>query len=219
MRSGASFLVALLVWFAPAVARGGYDQYFVWKIDPPVDRINQCVSEMRQLIQARRDLLELTPPNPAFKGFDVVRFNGIGDHQEEDFVFPGNTLSFNFLSLYSKQPIPMNLIGFNPCKTNYEPYDEVVTACLLVARDYFPPQELSILSDGKWDNWKDGRALYEHVLNRMALNPLTEMPPPSTPFSPLGGSWPPHNSYLLVIALLAALGMAIAWVRRSRRVP
>jgi len=214
MRGGASFLLALPIWLVPAIAWGGYTQYFVWKIDPPVDRINQCASEMRQLIQARRDIVEVIPPDPAFKGFDLVQFNGIGDHQGEDFVFPHNTLSFNFLSLLSKQPIPENLIGFNFCKTNGEPYDEVVTACLLVARDHFSPQELTILSDGEWDDWKDGRALYERVLNRTAQNPLSEMPPFSAPLGSPSGSESQHNSYLLLIAVLVALGMAIAWVRR-----
>lgn len=165
-----------------AVAHAGYTQYFTWKIDPSGPRLNQCIEEMSLLIHIRRQDLQIIPPDPKNLGADAISFNGIGNQAGEAFVFPGNTISHNLL--YDGN-VPANLVGYNTCKTDMKLYDEVVTACLLVARDHFTDKELVINSDGIWDDWGAGRKLYEDILGRSARSPLPPTPvaiaPPAGP--------------------------------------
>jgi hypothetical protein len=47
---------------------------------------------------------------------------------------------------------------FNSCKTNWQPYDAVVTAILLLYRHQFPGS-IALSSDGEPEEWEDGRYL------------------------------------------------------------
>lgn len=144
-------------------ARAGYTHYFTWKQTPDDASIRICVADMNRLIQARKNILvspdlpESTPGSPKLSATNVD-FNGIGENGHEPFVFPyvfPDHDSFNF------------------CKTAWKPYDEVVTACLLVARDHFPASVLEISSDGSWADWSRGASLYSSVFGRPARNPMT----------------------------------------------
>lgn len=55
------------------------------------------------------------------------------------------------------------------CKTENRPYDEVVTAILIAAAVRSPDIARGMTSDGEWDNWSAGVALFES-----AVRPLTE---------------------------------------------
>jgi hypothetical protein len=56
------------------------------------------------------------------------------------------------------------------CKTENRPYDEVVTAILIAAAvRALDTTAGSVRSDGRWDNWAAGVALFEK-----AVRPLTE---------------------------------------------
>jgi hypothetical protein len=70
-----------------------------------------------------------------------------------------------------------NELGFNFCKTAAKPYDSVVTACLLVARDHFSSSVLSIDSDGSWaaGDWQQGIDRYSKVLGRRPHNPMSSL--------------------------------------------
>ena len=61
---------------------------------------------------------------------NVVRFNGVGDDAHETFVF-------------SKK-----INGFNFCKTQRKPYDELVCACLDFAKIIFK-DDITTSSDGE----------------------------------------------------------------------
>lgn len=52
---------------------------------------------------------------------------------------------------------------FACCKTEYRPYDVLVTASLLILHHYFP-EEITIASDGESHSWDAARYLCEHVL-------------------------------------------------------
>ena len=112
----------------------------------------------------------------------------------EPFVFPGRA-------------------GFNFCKTNGKLYDAAVTACLLVARDHFSPDELKIDSDGQWEDgdWNAGAKLYQQVLGRAAANPINRSDePPAGPGIDLPDrpeEWGPVS--LLVVA---GIGLGIVWL-------
>jgi hypothetical protein len=95
----------------------------------------------------------------------LLAFNGIGAGAGEPFVFPGNA---------NPGEIFQALTATNVCETGKKPYDEVVTAALIVARQCFGPDILEIASDGTWDrDWAPGRRLAEEVLGRAASNPLS----------------------------------------------
>jgi hypothetical protein len=57
------------------------------------------------------------------------------------------------------------------CKTNRLPYDALVTAVLLRACDYYG-DELSVVSDGTWDEWEHGRELYHAHFGYAPSSPL-----------------------------------------------
>jgi hypothetical protein len=206
-------ILKLLAWLfsflITGVAQAGYNHDFTWKIDPSNVRVAQCVEEMKLLIHARQQILEVVPPDPKYLGGDAIRFNGIGDDQCEDFVFPGSTVSHN---LNFTGTIPPILIGFNPCKTNWKPYDEVVTACLLVARDHFTDRELKIVSDGDWDDgWQAGRKLYEDTLGRTARNPMSPSVVDVPPFKA------PVQRHVLVVVFVIAMLFFVKRILRGRQ--
>lgn len=77
---------------------------------------------------------------------DYVSFNGINELGHETFVFEKTLEEFNF------------------CKTAGKPYDTVVTAVLIHAKRIFG-KDITIASDGNWNDWQGGRLLYESVFN------------------------------------------------------
>ena len=60
---------------------------------------------------------------------------------------------------------------FDFCKTAQKPYDAVVTAILIRAKEIYGSC-VSISSDGEWSEWKDGRNLYEAVFGEVAQCPF-----------------------------------------------
>ena len=72
--------------------------------------------------------------------------NGVGAGSHEDFYFSRTNLSWNF------------------CKTAQKPYDEVVTALLILAR-YLFPQDFTVKSDGSWLDWEKGRELFTKAIH------------------------------------------------------
>ena len=60
---------------------------------------------------------------------------------------------------------------FDFCKTAMKPYDAVVTAILIRAKEIYGSC-VSISSDGDWSEWQDGRNLYEAVFGEVAQCPF-----------------------------------------------
>ena len=63
---------------------------------------------------------------------------------------------------------------FDFCKTAMKPYDAVVTAILIRAKEIYGSC-VSISSDGDWSEWKDGRDLYEAVFGEVAQCPFDKV--------------------------------------------
>ena len=152
--------------------------------------LKTCTDEMRRIAGARTNILAGPDGSgPWIISSTNVDLNGIGDDSHEPFVFPGE-------------------LGFNFCKTEAKPYDAVVTACLLVARDHFPESMLSIDSDGSWleGDWREGKSLYCSVLGRAARDPM----------SPAGRvvGWP-YNLVIYVGGGLLIL-IAVLFIRKMR---
>jgi hypothetical protein len=144
---------------------------------------------MNRLIGARSGIL-VSPDEPDSKPGMLkletsrVDFNGTGVDAHEPFVFPGGN-------------------GFNFCKTAAKPYDEVVTACLLVARDHFPPSVLEISSDGSWSDWAEGAKLYSAVFHRPARNPM--------------GTSGVSSGWKILVGGALLIAAAILWLKRMYR--
>ena len=155
MRTGLPILLACFFWTS---AHAGYTHYFTWNQKPDEATLKECIKDMALVIQARKDLVAGPDEEtnlPVILTATNVEFNGLGENAHEPFVFPGE-------------------VGFNFCKTEWKPYDEVVTACLIVARDHFPASVLAIDSDGEWygGDWDKGAQLYQSVFHRRAKNPI-----------------------------------------------
>jgi hypothetical protein len=63
---------------------------------------------------------------------------------------------------------------FDFCKTAMKPYDAVVTAILIRAKEIYGSC-VSISSDGDWSEWQDGRDLYEAVFGEVAECPFDKV--------------------------------------------
>ena len=187
--------IVLALAFVAMRVHAGYTHYYIWHKAPDETALMQCVAEMNQLIEARKSIL-VSPDLPdavagSLKlGTNKVDFNGVGDDSHETFVFP---YVFEDKS------------EFNFCKTAYKPYDEVVTACLIVARDHFPPAVLTIKSDGSWNDWSAGASLYTATFHRNSKNPLQE-------------GWdtevPPRIRVILIICMVLVLPGLIRYSRK-----
>jgi len=81
-------------------------------------------------------------------GHGISGFDGEGEAQ-----FTSNEICFNGVGNYSCETfgIGVNSIGFNFTKTNRNPYDRHVLACLLLAKIYFG-DKIKINSDGDNDD-------------------------------------------------------------------
>jgi hypothetical protein len=185
---------------ASSIAQAGYSHYFTWRRPPDPETLVHCVADMRRLVQASPTLAqEVSLDKSGIARQATIAFNGISDElMHEDFIFPGR-------------------IGFNFCKTSGKPYDAVVTACLLAARDHFPPEVLEIQSDGNWEqgDWEDGAELYCRLLGRPARNPITPGPSSYSPFrtrQPVP-DWVSWATKLVFVGLLIAGGI---WLFRPK---
>ena len=93
---------------------------------------------------------------------DTFVVNGIEDDAHEDFILNPWGTEFTF------------------CKTARKPYDAVVGAVLIAAKDRLG-DGFRVTSDGRWgaDTWPAAAALYEAALGREPFCPLS----PSTAFA------------------------------------
>lgn len=189
-RAFASLVALLLTLLSTRQASAGYSHYWRWHARPDPAALGRCVDDMSRIVEARRELLAdeqgRTQAQAVFRSTQIfgdagtplpeIHFNGIGDAGHEAFGFP--------LAPFTAAGDP----GFQFVKTAAKPYDEVVVACLLTARDCFPGETLSLSSDGQWpSSFLQGAALYERVLGRKARNPfvtptdlVAKDPPPAS---------------------------------------
>jgi len=179
--------LVVVLWFVPSLAHAGYTHYWTWHRAPDPGALRQTLAEIQQLVTARVSLVKATRDEHsiAIDGRDGL----------ETFVFPGE--------------IDGGTLNF--CKTGFKPYDEVVTAALLVARAHFPATVLDIASDGGFDEWRPGRELYASVLGRAPPVPFVDqdapLPPEIDRFEPSWTWWYRPIVGILVIALFVYLAV------------
>jgi hypothetical protein len=90
-------------------------------------------------------------------------FNGIDDMSHETFTWKALPTQVEW-----RKDEPEI---FDFCKTAMKPYDAVVTAILIRAKEIYGSC-VSISSDGNWSEWQDGRELYEAVFGEIAECPF-----------------------------------------------
>lgn len=90
-------------------------------------------------------------------------FNGIDDMSHETFTWKALPTQVEW-----RKDEPEI---FDFCKTAQKPYDAVVTAILIRAKEIYGSC-VRISSDGDWSEWQDGRDLYEAVFGEVAECPF-----------------------------------------------
>ena len=85
----------------------------------------------------------------------LVRFNGVDEYSHETFYFS------------------INKGGFNFCKTNLKPYDEIVCGCLYIAELIFG-DDIKISGDSDSLEDKDILTKVKSILRDLKLNEILE---------------------------------------------
>ncbi len=149
LRSVLALIAALVALVATREVSAAYAHRFTWKTTPDPAAVSRCANELRRFAAKRPDTVELVEPTAPTD--PVLRLRSKYDGRE--LAWPGGVDAPNVVD------------------TDRLPWDEVVTASLIVARDCFPRDTLAIESDGDWLAWQDGRILYQEVFGRPAANP------------------------------------------------
>jgi hypothetical protein len=219
-----SLLVAVAIFFCIREARAGYTHYWRWRIVPDGAALEASLVEMDKLADAKRSILTdrrgQTGGNARFRGWcdwgkdagetpdggetPCIGFNGVGPDEHETFGFP--------LAPFTNDP------AFSFVKTAAKPYDVVVAASLIVARDHFAPDALEISSDGTWpEDFAAAAQLYEQVLKRRPRDPrspaLDRGGAPEGP--PVSANASRVRWLLFGLIAIAFLGVLVVYRRQS----
>lgn len=153
----------------------GYTHYWYRKPSPADRQTYQALgSDIKRIIaEAERQSIIINGPG----GFgspemneQYISFNGDSDAQldHESFVWRAEAIQ----SEWEKRMEGESNETFTFCKTAYKPYDAVVTAVLIRAKELYG-DAVRVVSDGSWAEWADGRALYEQVFGTEPTCPFT----------------------------------------------
>lgn len=105
--------------------------------------------------------------HPVITETDIM-FNGdVGiDQSCETFHVSKNVFSPRWVDVYGDPELKKKYKGFRFCKTNRNPYDTSVVACLIFIHN-LDKNIMKIKSDGKLTDWHDGydlcKAVYPHM--------------------------------------------------------
>lgn len=122
--------------------------------------------DAKQIIQTAKEAgIEICGPHghgePEFTE-GHFSFNGLEmlgqDH--ETFYWEALPVQPEWQTQYFRETGRDQNVIFDFCKTAYKPYDAVVTAVLIRAKEIYGSL-VDIRSDGNWEDWQAGRDLYE----------------------------------------------------------
>jgi hypothetical protein len=125
----------------------GYTHYYKTSIIP-LETWELIVHDIQKIIMTGDWMTKLRHEygvdEPPTVNSDMICFNGLGDEGHETFL--------------------VNRLGCREfCKTARKPYDDVVTASLIVLSKH-APELVKVSSDGCWYEWLPGRNLCRQVL-------------------------------------------------------
>lgn len=104
---------------------------------------------------------ECSDPTPPQIDDSIIRFNGIDGDGHETFYLDRNSTGEDY-------NIDRYKYGFFFCKTARKPYDELVTAVLIIVNHY-ALGAFGIGSDGDIDDWQDGLMLVQTILPELDI--------------------------------------------------
>ena len=146
----------------------GYTHYYEYSPEAitPEQAYSLCM-DVKTLIEASDvpvvgwDGEKMTEPEVNPEG--RIAFNGVGADAHESFVIdftaPQKPEQDDRYGAYAyEQFIRLGRRRWQCCKTARKPYDEIVTATLLAAKERLGDQ-FDVSSDGYWSEWADGRVL------------------------------------------------------------
>jgi len=136
----------------------GYTHYFGILKSPTPEQWEPIRKAVRKIFdnKALGSLIrfESNSTEPPLADEDVIRFNGIEDEGHETFYLPREDEGFQF------------------CKTARKPYDDIVTACLIIV-NHFAPSCYDIGSDGDPENWEVGQQIAEAAVGEFIPIPIS----------------------------------------------
>lgn len=122
----------------------GYTHYWAFQEQPTKEKFAEFLEGVKQIV-ATAEEAGIAIGEQKYES-DYVSFNGVETGAHETFYIE----------------LPSHDDGF--CKTAQKPYDTAVVACLIHAKKIFGA-DISVKSDGNWNDWESGRLLYESVFN------------------------------------------------------
>jgi hypothetical protein len=134
----------------------GYTHYWRVETDPFDDLAwARLCADTKKLFQASPERLcfgYYTPDKPPVADAEEIRFNGWGPGAYEDFLLVPGPVRFSF------------------CKTNRQPYDQMVCAVLAAAANRSPA--ITVTSNGSPEEWAPALAWASRVLKRKLRCPV-----------------------------------------------
>lgn len=143
----------------------GYTHYWTLRSDIPEGLMADAVEDIAGVIRGEGEHIcyELDQGDtPPLVSESLIRFNGKGDLGHETFYFDPNKEPSNYDE-------PGEVFSF--CKTGMKPYDDAVTACLLLLQHHLG-EYIQVSSDGNWEDWQRGRLLAEEIIGADAVEAL-----------------------------------------------
>ncbi len=148
-RAGVAATSAALTLLAASQASAAHRWTF--QVAPSTETVGRFAVDARKVVDKRRDVVDVFEPQ--LPADPPIRFAPKGADPKDAFVFPGVAGVKNVVASEGRI------------------HDDLVIAVLLVARDHFPKETLTIESDIDWVAWREGRLLYEQTFGHPARNP------------------------------------------------
>ena len=135
----------------------GYTHYYRTSQKVSTAKWNKLTEATNKILDGQSILQqEFNNPVAPVVNDKEIRFNGIEDDGHETFLLMKTNSHSDWADKSEK-------LVFNFCKTARKPYDEYVTAILLVAIDILG-DDIQVSSDGYIDEWKEGVELVKAKL-------------------------------------------------------
>jgi hypothetical protein len=130
----------------------GYTHY--WTLEKPLTQgvFDAVRDRVKEIVETAR---EAGIPMETQFGISHVAINGQAEGAHETFSLHVGDHDFNF------------------CKTAQKPYDSVVTAILILLKHEID-KDITITSDGTWNDWEGGRLLFETVFDEQPESVIAE---------------------------------------------
>lgn len=145
----------------------GYTHYW-WRKSTANDqeRYDQFKALALSVIRAAKD-------NDIDLSDGLGRIRGAWEVTDEHVTFNGYPDSYECFYFAKKLPHNVRLDSksryYDFCKTNHKQYDAAVTATLIALKSVYE-EDVIVSSDGTWDEWIAGRALFEAATGQKPKN-------------------------------------------------